>query len=162
MEQQWWLKKKMFEIKICRSAADYEDAKKITADYIEWLGIDLTFQKSDDEMKNFINMYGPPKGCYLLAGTSVKILGGVGLREFSLDICEMKRLFVYQKGLGIGEALCVEFIKQARQMGYKKIRLDTMARLKAANKLYDKLGFYEIPPYRFNPDKTARYMEYVL
>ena len=152
----------MYEIKDCRTEADYKEAKKVTADYIKWLGIDLTFQKADNEMKNFNDMYGLPKGCYLLAAAGGKILGGVGLREFSLDICEMKRLFVYEKNRGIGEALCIELMKQARLMGYKKMRLDTMARLEAANKLYNKLGFYQIPPYRYNPDETARFMEYVL
>jgi ribosomal protein S18 acetylase RimI-like enzyme len=152
----------MYEIKICRSADDYTEAKKVTADYIKWLGIDLTFQNADEEFKDFNKMYGPPTGCYLLAIAGGKTAGGVGLREFTPDICEMKRLYVYQKHQGIGEALCIELFIQARNLGYTKMRLDTMARLEAANKLYDKLGFYEIPPYRYNPDETARFMEYDL
>ena len=110
-------------------------------------------------------MYSPPKGFYLIAFTkSSNIAGGVGLREFSPDICEMKRLYVYPKYLrfGIGNALCKELITEAKKLGYLKMRLDTIGKLKAANRLYDKLGFYEIEPYRDNPDKTARFMEFQL
>jgi ribosomal protein S18 acetylase RimI-like enzyme len=76
----------------------------------------------------------------------------------------MKRLYVYPQYLrkGIGEAWCKELVTQARKLGYRKLRLDTIGKLEAANRLYDKLGFYEIEPYRENPDKTARFMEFIL
>lgn len=150
----------LIKIKTCSSNSDYTEARKVTSDYIEWLGIDLSFQKIEDELTGFEKMYGPPKGLYLLAiDEEEKTAGGVGLREFAPDICEMKRLYVYPKYLGSGGALCIELIKQAKLLGYKKMRLDTMIRLKAANKLYDKLGFYEIAAYRDNPDESARFME---
>ena len=76
-------------------------------------------------------------------------------------MCEMKRLFVYPRYLkhGIGRKLCLELIAKAKSLGYNKMRLDTLTRLEAANKLYKKLGFYDIEPYRINPDPTAKYME---
>ncbi|MGB5528756.1 MAG: GNAT family N-acetyltransferase [Ignavibacteriaceae bacterium] len=140
-------------------------AKKITEDYIKWLDMDLTFQKIENELIGFNDMYSSPKGCYLIAfAENGETAGGVGLRKFEEGICEMKRLYVYPKYLkkGLGEALCRELIKQAKKFGYKKMRLDTIGKLKVANRLYDKLGFYEIEPYRENPDKTARFMEYIL
>lgn len=48
---------------------------------------------------------------------------------------------------------------QARNLGYTKMRLDTVKKLTAANTLYEHLGFYDIEPYNFNPDETVRYME---
>ena len=155
----------MFTIRLCKTTSEFELARKITKDYIEWLGMDLTFQKIEDELLDFNDMYFPPNGCYLISFTeNGEIAGGVGLRKFQGDICEMKRLYVYPKFLrqGLGETLCKEMIKQARVHGYKRMRLDTISKLKAANSLYDKLGFYEIEPYRENPDKTARFMEYIL
>jgi putative acetyltransferase len=155
----------MFSIKACESISDYETAKKITEDYITWLEIDLTFQKVENELAEFREMYSSPKGCYLIAYTvNGGIAGGVGLREFSPGICEMKRLYVYPRYLrqGIGEALCKELMVQAKRLGYMKMRLDTIGKLAAANRLYDKLGFYEIEPYRENPDRTARFMEILL
>jgi putative acetyltransferase len=155
----------MFTIKLCTTISELKLAKKITEDYISWLGIDLTFQKVEDELAGFNEMYSPPDGCYLIAfAENGETAGGVGLRRFEAGICEMKRLYVYPEYLrkGLGEALCRELIIQAKKLGYEKMRLDTIGKLKAANRLYDKLGFYEIEPYRENPDKTARFMEYKL
>ena len=155
----------MFTIKVCKTASEFEKAKKITKDYIEWLGMDLKFQNIEHELAGFNVMYSPPKGRYLIAITeNGDVAGGVGMRKFGTEICEMKRLFVYTEYLrqGLGEELCRELIRQAKKFGYKKMRLDTIGRLKAANKLYDKLGFYEIEAYTENPDKTARFFEFKL
>jgi len=155
----------MFTIKVCKKVSEFGIAKKITKDYIEWLGMDLKFQNIEHELAGFNVMYSPPKGRYLIAITeNGDVAGGVGMRKFGAEICEMKRLFVYTEypRQGLGEELCRELIRQAKKIGYKKMRLDTIGRLKAANKLYDKLGFYEIEPYRENPDKTARFFEYKL
>ena len=152
----------MHRIKICESTDDFEKAKNLARDYIDWLNMDLTFQDVDGEFKDFEKMYSKPEGCFLIALKEQEIIaGGVGLRMLTRDICEMKRLFVYPEYLkkGIGKRLCLELIMQAISMGYKKMRLDTLARLEAANKLYEELGFYEIEPYRENPDPTAKFME---
>ena len=77
------------------------------------------------------------------------------------EVCEMKRLFVYDqfKSKGTGRRLCTALIQAATGIGYEKMRLDTLERMKEAIKLYEKLGFKKIEPYRFNPDPTAKYME---
>jgi ribosomal protein S18 acetylase RimI-like enzyme len=134
----------MYTIKICESTEEFKKAKKLACDYIEWLKMDLSFQNVDDEFSEFEKMYSKPYGCFLIAVTEKdEVLGGVGLRKLTHDICEMKRLFVYPEYLkrGIGKRLCLELNMQAKSMGYKKIRLDTIARLETANKLYKKLGF---------------------
>jgi ribosomal protein S18 acetylase RimI-like enzyme len=154
-----------YKILLCQTDSEYENAKKVTTDYIAWLKMDLSFQNIDHELHTFCLMYGEPSGCYLLAlyGSDM-IAGGVGLRKLSDTICEMKRLYVYPQfaGQGIGTALCMKLFVQARLRRYRFMRLDTIARLTAANSLYEKLGFYDIPPYRENPDPTARFMEIAL
>ena len=79
-------------------------------------------------------------------------------------MCEMKRLYVYDRfeGQGVGRALCVRLIEEAKSLGYQRMRLDTIARLEGANALYVSLGFTDIEPYNFNPDPTVRYMELAL
>lgn len=44
-------------------------------------------------------------------------------------------------------------------MGYKKMRLDTVPAMQTAQKLYESIGFKDIPPYTINPIDGARYME---
>jgi ribosomal protein S18 acetylase RimI-like enzyme len=106
-------------------------------------------------------MYGYPEGCFIYAKRGDEIVGGVGCRKLETDICEMKRLYVYEEfqGLGIGRKLCDELISVSKSLGYKKMKLDTVAKLKSAIKLYEKMGFKEIPKYYENPDKTVKYME---
>ena len=151
------------EIRIisCRTSEHWAMAQKITNAYVQWLGIDLSFQDINGEMERFGKEYGPPDGAYLLALAGLNPAGGVGLRKWKNDICEMKRLFVFDafKGKKIGPELCRALIRQARLMGYNKMRLDTLERLDQANRLYEQLGFYDIPAYRINPEPGARYME---
>jgi GNAT superfamily N-acetyltransferase len=151
----------MFEIKPCTTVKDYSLAIQITKDYIRWLNIDLSFQNIDHELSHFPSMYGPPKGMFLLAWHQDELAGGAGLRMLEPQVCEMKRLFVYDpfKKNGIGRSLCTILIQRAKHLGYKKMRLDTLKRMKAAISLYKSLGFVDINPYRFNPDPTTKYME---
>jgi len=151
----------MIEIKQCSTDSDFSSAMQMTKDYIRWLNMDLSFQDIDKELANFPSMYGPPNGLFLLAWHRGELGGGVGLRMLEAGICEMKRLFVYDpfKRKGVGCSLCTAIIKEAMNLGYEKMRLDTLGRMKAAKRLYENLGFREIEPYRFNPDPTTKYME---
>jgi ribosomal protein S18 acetylase RimI-like enzyme len=85
----------------------------------------------------------------------------VALRPLQNDICEMKRLFVlpqYQ-GRGIGRALAGSVIEEARNLGYKRMRLDTVESMQAAQKLYISLGFKTINAYCYNPLDNPSFME---
>lgn len=44
-------------------------------------------------------------------------------------------------------------------MGYSFVRLDTLATMSSAQKLYRQLGFYEISPYVYNPIPGTKYFE---
>ena len=149
------------EIIECKTTSDYNIGKSITKDYMKWLNMDLCFQNVDAEFKEFKRMYSKPKGSYIYVKYKNKIAGGVGCRKLENNICEMKRLFVYEdmQGLGIGKFLCLKIIKIAKELEYQKMRLDTIEKLDKAILLYQKLGFYNIAKYRENPDPTVRYME---
>jgi ribosomal protein S18 acetylase RimI-like enzyme len=74
----------------------------------------------------------------------------------------MKRLYIRPqfRGKGLGKALAECIINEARQIGYKKLRLDTVEPvMRAAVTMYRTLGFREIASYRANPIEGALYME---
>ena len=73
--------------------------------------------------------------------------------------CEMKRLYVRPQfqGRQLGRALCEEVIKISREMGYEYMVLDTLERLEAAGRMYNKLGFDQCPPYYHNPNPGVVY-----
>ncbi len=77
-------------------------------------------------------------------------------------ICEMKRLYVRPKfrGKKIGFALATTLISEAREAGYRAMRLDTVAGvMDDAIVMYRRLGFREVGAYRQNPIVGALYME---
>ena len=103
--------------------------------------------------------YAPPDGRLLLARCDGQTVGCVALRKIGDDLCEMKRLFVRPafQGQGVGRALAEAIIEQARQIGYKRMWLDTV--MEPAKALYRSLGFTEIPPYQEVPIEGVVFME---
>ena len=74
----------------------------------------------------------------------------------------MKRLYVRPqfRGTGIGSLLVRSVIESALSMGYLRMRLDTVvSEMQDAVKMYRRLGFVEIEPYRENPMPSALYLE---
>lgn len=151
----------MVEIIPATSEEHFKVTRKLFLEYADSLGFDLEFQDFSHELAALEEEYAPPQGCILLAKVSNKMVGCVALRPFQAAICEMKRLYVmpaYQ-GQGIGHLLAREVIARARKAGYEKMRLDTIASMKAARALYESIGFYRIEPYRYNPIEGTTYME---
>lgn len=146
---------------IANTNEDFNKAKEIVLAYAKFLNADLSFQNFDDEMKAFDQMYDKPHGSMLLAEVSGEIVGAVGLRFFSKNVAEMKRMFVLPKcqGFGIGNTLMSAFIDQAKSLGYLSIKLDTIAELDKAIHLYKKYQFVSIDPYRYNPHPEAQFYE---
>ena len=154
----------MIQIISALTEAHYQYARNLFVQYADTLGIDLEFQGFSRELATLPGGYAPPLGCILLAACRGNYVGCVALRPLESRICEMKRLFVIPKyrGRDIGRTLACSVIDRARQIGYEKMRLDTIESMKAANKLYLSLNFRRIQAYCYNPIENANYMELAL
>ena len=143
------------------TAKGLDDVRPLLMEYADSLGNHLCFQDFEKELANLPGDYAPPLGRLLVAVDDVRLAGCVALRRIDDQVCEMKRLYVRPayRGAGLGRKLAEAVITSACEVGYAKMRLDTLPSMKKAIKLYHSLGFAEIPAYRFNPVDGVKYME---
>jgi putative acetyltransferase len=137
-------------------------ARGLFLEYAQSLGFSLCFQNFDKELAELPGDYAPPEGRLLLAEYDGQLAACVALHKLEPSICEMKRLYLRPqfRGKGLGRALADRIIADARQIGYHRMRLDTVEPvMKDAVAMYRKLGFKEVAPYRPNPIAGAMYME---
>jgi putative acetyltransferase len=139
-----------------------DQARRLFKEYADWLQIDLCFQNFEKELAELPGDYVPPGGRLLLAYDNAQLAGCVALRRINQSICEMKRLFLREefRGRGLGRQLIAAIIQEARQIGYRYMRLDTLPpKMIDAISLYRSYGFKEIDPYYENPVPGALFME---
>jgi GNAT superfamily N-acetyltransferase len=145
-----------------QSPTQVAQARELFLEYAQSLGFSLCFQNFDRELAELPGDYAPPEGRLLLVGYDGQLAGCVALHAHAPGICEMKRLYLRPqfRGKGLGRALAERIITEARQIGYHRMRLDTVEPvMKDAVAMYRKLGFKEVAPYRPNPIAGAMYME---
>lgn len=134
--------------------------------YAASLPIDLRYQNFDDELASLPGKYAPPTGALLIArDASGEALGCVAMRPLDEPgICEMKRLYVAPagRGQGLGKKLALAIIEAARVAGYREMRLDTLATMHDAQRLYRALGFVEIGAYYETPIENTVFMSLAL
>lgn len=134
-----------FTIDAARTAEDLRDVAHLFARYAETLPIDLGYQDFASEVANLPGKYGPPAGGLFVARDAAgAAVGCVGLRPLRAEgECELKRLFILPdaRGGGLGRALAKMAIAHARELRYRRVRLDTLASMQAALALYHGLGF---------------------
>jgi ribosomal protein S18 acetylase RimI-like enzyme len=143
---------------------DVANARRLFQDYAASLDFDLCFQSFDQELAQLPGYYAPPRGRLLLAFENEQLVGVVALRPLpdAQDLCEMKRLYVRPefRGRNIARALLERLFSEARAIGYRRMRLDTVrGTMDAAISLYRQYGFQEIGAYTVNPNPGVLYME---
>lgn len=136
--------------------------RELFLEYVDSLGIDLSFQDVAAELAQLPGKYAPPRGAILIARDGAgSVQGCVALRPWSEPgTCEIKRLYVRPaaRGQALGRRLAEAVIAAAARAGYVRVLLDTLASMTAARQLYVALGFRPVAPYYDNPLPDTLYM----
>ncbi len=149
-----------------------------TLNYMHWIQknvkkiyyVDM-FEEVGTPLAEYVNIFIENKSTseeykfYLVRHTqSNNFIGTGGIRKHSDKICEIIHMHIrseYQ-GEGLGLQLLMFLLNTAKSTGYKKVRLDTLGFMTSANRIYEYVGFEEIPPYPESevPMKLHRIMKY--
>ncbi len=138
-----------------------DHARELFEEYAAQLGMDLCFQRFDQELAGLPGAYAEPRGRLHIEYSGDVPAACVALRPIDEETCELKRLYVRQafRGSGLGRRLALQMIAEARAIGYRRMLLDTQKSMLAGIALYRDLGFREIPPYRAGQPAELLYFE---
>jgi ribosomal protein S18 acetylase RimI-like enzyme len=140
---------------------DLATVRALFSEYADSLGVDLGFQGFQEELASLPGKYASPAGAVLLAWRGDEALGCVAMRPLAQGgDCEMKRLYLRPAARGeqLGRRLAQAICDAARNAGYRRICLDTLPTMGAAQGLYAALGFRPIEPYVFNPIEGTKFL----
>ncbi|MEM7172612.1 MAG: GNAT family N-acetyltransferase [Pseudomonadota bacterium] len=144
----------MIKIRPARSQEDALVAYDLAYEFIAWLherypdmsheiAHYLTHQKFDEQIRDVLVHYNPPRGECLLAYQGQEPVGILMLKDVGDGTCEMNRMFVRAaaRGLGAGRALVQDLMERARAMGFTEMILGALPRHYEAIPLYRSCGF---------------------
>ena len=142
------------------SPEQIRSCRELFVEYQRGLGVSLCFQGFDAEVATLPGDYAPPRGRLYLAIAGGKPAGCAALRPLFHRDAEMKRLYVRpaHRASGLGRTLALRIVEDARALGYVSLKLDTLPAMKAAQRLYQDLGFRDTAPYNENPVTGVRFM----
>ena len=151
-------------INVAESSERMAEVRALFREYATEMGLNLNFQGFEEELADLPGCYEAPRGCILFAEIDGKVAGCIALRPLADVTAEVKRMFVRTecRGKGVALALATELMRQATERGYQRVRLDTLASMVPARRLYETLGFQTIDAYYHNPLADVVYYELVL
>jgi carbonic anhydrase len=128
--------------------------------YVARLGDEALSHAVGREVADLPGDYAPPGGRLILAAREGQPLGYVGLRPLAEGVCELRRLYVAPeaRGQGLGMQLAFAAIRAAREIGYRRVQLDSLPYMRMAVKLYRELGFTDTPAYYPSPVEGTLFM----
>jgi putative acetyltransferase len=106
-----------------------------------------------EDMDEVASQYAAPAGTFLVLMDEERVVGTGAIRRLDEQTCELKRMWFLPayRGKGFGAKMTEMLFEFASGAGYKRVRLDTIPELAAANRLYHRLGFYAIERYNDGP-----------
>lgn len=114
----------------------------------------------DETTDHLYEVFKTKNSIYFVAEYENEIVGGAGIyptANLPSGTCELVKLYLSAetRGKGIGKILMEKCITAAKELGYKKIYLETMPELTIAIPMYEKMGFTYLPGPQGNSGHTG-------
>jgi ribosomal protein S18 acetylase RimI-like enzyme len=105
----------------------------------------MSYIVNDADFEDIQGVYVDNQGEFFVASLNGEIVGMGALRKVDAQTGEVKRMRVHHthQRQGIGAMMLASLIQRAKELGYKKLVLDTSQRQVGAQRLYEKYGFRE-------------------
>jgi len=139
-------------------------AGALIREYLEWLnrivqrdhGIEFDVEAMVASDLSDSDKFHPPGGRFYLVEHNGAVAGVGCLKKLAEDVGEIQRMYVPPglRGKGVGRAIVNRLIADARAIGYRRLKLESLEFLAAAHSLYRSVGFHEIDPYADNSMKS--------
>jgi len=147
-----------------KSAEHKQQASFLIREYLEWLNERVQCDYSIEfDVESMVasdlsdsEKFHPPNGRFYLVRYNSDIAGVGCLKKLEDGVGEIQRMYVLPsfRGRGIGRAIVNRLIEDARSIGYRRLKLESLEFLEAAHLLYRSVGFQEIVPYAENSMKS--------
>jgi GNAT superfamily N-acetyltransferase len=154
-------------------------ARELIAEYLHWinasaqreygLNFDVGAMLASDIAD--AGKFEPPDGRFYIVEDGQAMVGVGCLKRLNRETGEVQRMYVRpeSRGQGIARLLVDTLIADARAIGYRRLRLESLKFLAAAHSLYHSAGFVDIDPYAGNsmekyhaPDAAPAYKNSVV
>ena len=137
-----------------------EAARALLVEYLRWVGeiarssYGLAFDieaMARSDIEDRAKFY-PPAGRFYLVRHDGRDIGVGCLKRLAANVGEIQRMYIQPqaRGVGAGRALVERLLDDARELGYTKVRLESLRALAPAHGLYRSVGFVEVEPYADN------------
>lgn len=147
----------MLQIKRITDRARERQIRELEEEYFIWVNHQLhaEFQIELDIEKMIANdiaqldIYFPPAGGLFLAEQAGALAGMIFLTNLRPAVGQIRRMYVRDnfRRLGIARTLFETAIRQAREMGYAQLLLESPVSWAGAHALYHELGFEAVGMY---------------
>ena len=103
------------------------------------------FDEGLEHLSEYYSARPDRRAYFILVDDGGALAGGIGLAEFELfeNCAELQKLYLSDavKGSGLGYRLIERVEDAARELGYRRIYLETHTNLRAALHIYEKSGY---------------------
>lgn len=124
--------------------ADCAAVQKLVFGVLRDYDLPLDPEGTDTDIADIETHYLKRGGVFeILEDERGNLLGTIGLYPLDADTIELRKMYFDKKlrGRGFGKKMLERMIEKSRELGYKKIYLETATVLKEAAHLYEKYGF---------------------